>query len=50
MMDGEIVKFPGGSPTAVTGSVGLRTQAPGGMTTVSNVRETSTGLIEAGLG
>lgn len=50
MMDGEIVKFPGGRPAAVTGSVGLRTQVPGGMVTVSNVRETGTGLIEADLG
>lgn len=50
MMDGEIVKFPSSRPTAVIGSAGLRTQVPGGMVTVSCVRETGNGLIETDLG
>lgn len=50
MMEGEKVKFPSGRPTAVTGSAGLRTQVPGGIVTVSCVRETSDGLIDAAFG
>lgn len=50
-MKGEVIKFPpeGTAARVATGHTGLRTQVPGGMTTVSNLASATGGIAPGNL-